>query len=516
MLRSPSPSLLSTTTRFLLRRHNSHLAVVRQHGPLRSILVRNLPRKNIDPKTGRSMQERLFALKGMGRPIESTRIFRGRKGNLENDTDTYAIIHFLSPDSAKRVVALGANGRAKPQWLKKEEKEKGKEESVGGDGLYLNGRRLSFKLIPSHRLPVEVVAAVGLKSAVRRIIIFMDGGKGLAWTSQEKEKGRDISIEGLQKELALERFGELDSVYFDSEKCALMRFTHLMSATKALRTLRQEGWRVNYSNSASPRSIRPVDEPHCLRLAPVDSPLPKALRDLESRMDLDQNPWQDILRAHVYNGRLFLHFLKPAHAKAFYDTYEGPLRKSWDPQQTPPFGFQIHAVHLGASRVLCIDGFTNPGITFDQLHRDFSKLGEIYYVFADWQRACARVVFTNYTTALKAIEDIYENPEKYGIYVGARFTFGDISNLKRYSHLRPLKVMPPAVKLPRQVGEATETQALYDVLQSSAAENLVKLDEDDWLDAEGENVEYGINTRNVVWVEQRDDNGGCRFDVHAQ
>ncbi|KAF5343033.1 hypothetical protein D9758_011165 [Tetrapyrgos nigripes] len=443
--------------------------------PLRTVVIKNFPPKAITPH--------YLALRGTGGPIESVKRHKERD-RLE--------IRYLEASSAQYVSTMAQKY----------------------PGLRLNHQRLRVGLTRTHRLPVEVVAAIGLRGASRSVRLH--------------NLTNNFTAKELETEFA--RFGEIDDVWFGRDPKAekphaVVTFCHLMAAVKAYKTARTEGWTVSFRKNL-PTVFKTSDYEHHTVFIWFSSPITvqKLLQDMDFRF---RNG--DPIRAQVSGKNAFLTFSDPANAAKFYDSYEHPqaTSKNWAIKDRTPRTAELAAVKLGASRTLFIDGFTDPRVNFDRLHEDFSKFGEIFYVFADLEKACAKVVFTNMASALKAIENIHENRSNYSVYRGARVTFGRL--MDRVPHLRPLLIPDTYADSPVQAeNESTFNQgnaspasvksqlpeepisvnAPYEGVKSGV---LANIDEsDDGYDLKSSYADEG----EWEWIERLDlTNGRMRLDV---
>ncbi|KAF5317468.1 hypothetical protein D9758_018047 [Tetrapyrgos nigripes] len=294
-------------------------------------------------------------------------------------------------------------------------------------GLELNGQFFQVKLVGQHRLPIEVIAAIGLRAASRTLVL--------------QNIRENYTAEELEEEMR--RFGEVDRVLMDpSGRGATVDFCRLITASQALKTLCKEDWDVAF-RTLIPRPEDPRNDHLTVLLGNLKSTsLQGLLRDLGSLLQFHNG---DPMSVRMFEKCAFLTFSNAENAREFFNNYKKPkgIIKDWASKIRIKNLHHRAAVKLGASRELRLDGFTDKRVDFARLHQDFSKFGEIYYVFRDWKKDHARIVFTDVISALKAVEDIYENRSNYSVYSGARVTFGHPpapkGRLHRW-HLRPLLI----------------------------------------------------------------------------
>ncbi|KAF5352174.1 hypothetical protein D9758_009206 [Tetrapyrgos nigripes] len=427
--------------------------------PSRVILIKNFP--------ATSTIDDFLSLRGTGKPIES--VIR-RKDELQ--------IHYLESDGVKSVRHFSNR-----------------------DQLVLpDGQVLTTEILHTHRLPVEIIAAIGLRGASRTIAI-----RDLRGHSKE------VLEQGMER-----RFGKVERIWVHEDGThGIVTFSHIRAAMKAQKTLLEEGWPVNFRpNLPRPERIRLRDSgrPHyAVRLEgiPVGSGARDILRDLKDILRFQNG---DPMRVHTLRDMADLFFSDPTHAEHFRKFYQPPpgVIAAWSPKDRPPAETDVAAIKLGACRTILIDGFVDPGVTFDRLHRDFSKFGEIFYVYLDPKKAHARIVYTNIASSFKAIDDIYQDRAKYDIYHGARVTFGHIrKNKKELSHLRPIFIGHGGASSKSRADETgvpSETNVTEDHIE---APSRAGDDYDDWQD-----INSSPLSGRVQWTAHQDEvTGRYRLDL---
>ncbi|KAF5352132.1 hypothetical protein D9758_009214 [Tetrapyrgos nigripes] len=433
--------------------------------PSRVILVRNFPPK--------STVADFLALKGTSHPIESIITTGLRKNTVE--------ICYLEAASAK---CTWYNGR---------------------NNLMLDGQPLSIRFQPPRRLPVEVVAAIGLYGASRGVVFR--SFRGLTKKKLEEDMTR--------------RFGKLERIWVQQEQdFGIVTFLQLQDAIKAKKTLQDEGWLVNFWESLLPqptKTIRRADPElarHGVLLEGLRDPTPRSvLRHLNDILHFRNG---DPIRIDAKDKGAILIFNSPLNAKRICEFYKPPPGVHMELIDTnPPSRRECAAVQVGASRTVVIEGYKKSAqITFDRVHEDFSKFGEIFYVYINPAKAHARVVFTNLASSLKAIEHIHENCQEYEIYHGAHITYARLLNEKeKISPLRPI-VIRPALSDKSSSHLIKSAPSTKDFERTSNPRNALmdpdaEVEFDHW-----HFIDCSPDLGEVDWVEHRDEaTGRTRLDV---
>ncbi|KAF5336301.1 hypothetical protein D9758_014483 [Tetrapyrgos nigripes] len=383
----------STSSRCLEQLSNLSLPPKPERPHSRVVLIRNFPPT--------STINDFLNLRGTNKPIES--VIRYPEYNTVE-------IRYLEPYATEYIGFLAAQSE-----------------------LVLEGQALRVENLPHRPLPVEALAAIGLRAASRTLVL-----RNLrAHFSQER-------LEKKLKEKLVRHFGKFERIWIREDgETATVTFHNLMTAVKALKTLHAEGWKVHckeglpklreFPDSAFP-TVHLSGLPHGIQPQTV-------LKNLYD--DLSSFPKGDPMRVFTNKKGAFLVFFAPPYAKKFCDIYQPPpgVTATLTNEGLTPQYAERAARRLGASRTIIIDGFKDPAITFDHIHQDFHPFGRVFYVYMDTEKAHARVVFTNISSSFKAIEDIYENRAKYKDYYGARITFGRHKQMAHYP-LRPIFIRP--------------------------------------------------------------------------
>ncbi|KAF5352175.1 hypothetical protein D9758_009205 [Tetrapyrgos nigripes] len=429
-LRHCTRSLLSSfsSSPICLRRLSSS----NHHAAARAILIQKFP-----PTA--SIND-LLSLKGLGHPVESA--FRIKHNN---DVE----IRYLEADSARYVRTFS-----------------------GRNAIIYGGQLLDIKLLPPRRLPVEIVAAIGLRAASRMVVI---------------RDTRGLTEEKLREELE-RRFGETERVWVnENDRRAVVTFSHIHEAIKARKTLQDEGWPVNFRDylPRPPKHSQTGKFPHYgVVMKGVRASPREVLRELDPILNLRNG---DPSRVQTFPQGTLLAFGDSSNADKFTRFYRPPpgVIVDFHPKHAPSL-LENAAIKLGACRTLIMDRFKDPSIDFDRLHRDFSVFGDIFYVYLDHEKAQARVVYTNIASALKAMEDIYENLAnlKYSIYNGAQITFGQFPNNRgELSPLRPLFIRRQDLEASVGVEGPTGPDNGYDDFQHIDSRPLSTIGEVEWREA---------------------------------
>ncbi|KAF5366268.1 hypothetical protein D9758_005807 [Tetrapyrgos nigripes] len=344
----------------------------------RCIRVKNLPSTFTVAK--------LVTLKGFGRPIESV---------------------IILPDSSEREIRYLQNGGA--ALAVKAARE--------GD-VVLDGQKLEVKLWTPQPLPVEIIAAVALRSASQ-----------ILWLQPPEHFKTEAALEQEVK-----RFGEVESIWIDESKGrAQVTFGDIRAAMKACKSLLSEkAWEgCTVSFYSQQERIYPREDgskhqghPHTVYLSHLppnlaSQQLSKSLKDV-----LDWKYGEPLMRLFINEDGAFLTFRNSDAAKNFYDTYEpaGSTQKSWH-RPKPPLLCQVAAANLGATRTLCIVNFDVQRIWPGRIRVDFSKFGGIVRTEVDAKNRLGFVEFMDILDACKAIEYIRENKGDFSIYAGSKIGF---------------------------------------------------------------------------------------------
>ncbi|KAF5369036.1 hypothetical protein D9758_002961 [Tetrapyrgos nigripes] len=374
------------------------MATEAPRSPTRAVLVKNLP-----PAFSVS---KLLALKGVGGPIESI---------------------VMPPESNEVKILYVQTGRATGVIKAGEE-----------GALVMDGQTLDVNLTRTEALPVEVVAAIALKSASRKI--------GLQVPEQFKT---ETALEAEMK-----RFGEIERIWIEQGgNKATVTFLNIKDALKAHKALRVEkAWEAHPVHFMSdrmqllPKKADSKDGRHSVLLQnlPFDITLPRLLTSLRGIL-----PWSNgepLMYVSMMENNAFLKFRNSTCSEMFYNTYKPTRRiqKSWPKNNHSPTLSQVTASKLGATRTLFIRDFNDPRINHERLHKDFNKFGAIVRAYVDVPNRRAWVEFVDILSPCKAIRNIQENSHDYSIYAGARVEFAYHHQLgQMHAPLRPIKI--PAV-----------------------------------------------------------------------
>ncbi|KAF5352214.1 hypothetical protein D9758_009213 [Tetrapyrgos nigripes] len=459
----PFPSFYTSPGR--CARQFSDLSTPQARPPLpsRVIVINNFP--------SISSVYDFLSLEGTHHPIEYIRRIPQRD---------QVLIRYLEAASAKYVWYLGNNKK-----------------------LALDGQLLSIASRVPRRLPVELVAAIGLKGASRMIVI----------------RDRGLTKEQVEEEMT-RRFGEVERIWVGG-KVSIVFFYEMQTAIKAQKTLHDEGWSVDFYERLPRRtsSKRKDSDPghQAVLLSGLQNATARTvLRDLDNVLRF-QN--RDLVRVQCTKSgdAARLIFSDPFNAKQlvkFYKPTSG-VHTLLVPATPPPSERERAAIQLGASRTVVIDGYKDPWISFDRLHQDFGKFGDIFYIYKNPEKAHARVVFTDITSSLKIIEHVHENRGEYDVYHGARITFAcRLKNAGEISPLRPIFIRPTlsdklTLSLPKSDASTTENLRTSHLGTTALDANE---DYDDW-----QYIDCSPDLGEVHWIERQNEATGlCRLDVRPR
>ncbi|KAF5366290.1 hypothetical protein D9758_005796 [Tetrapyrgos nigripes] len=304
----------------------------------RCILIKNLPSTFDIAK--------LLGLRGLGRHIESV-IRRPESNECE--------IRYLQ--NAGALLVVNASER----------------------GLVMDGQKLEVKLLAPQTLPVEIIAAVALRSAHRTL-----------WLRPPEQFKTEIALEQ-----ELKRFGKVEIIWIDESKGrAQVTFADIRTAIKAWKSLRSEkaweGCGVAFriiSGHILPHEedFTSQDHPSNVLLSPISDlyQLSETLKDI-----LVWKDGEPLISFHLQSNTAFLKFRNTILAKRFYDACKPPgnILKKWNYKRVPRDTNRINASKLGATRTLILTDLNDTRIESSRLHEDFSKFGSLIKTEVDWPR----------------------------------------------------------------------------------------------------------------------------------
>ncbi|KAF5366269.1 hypothetical protein D9758_005806 [Tetrapyrgos nigripes] len=392
----PRSTCLSCSRRFVRKIASEALKSSKE--PLtRCVLIKNLPPTFTVAK--------LLSLKGFGRPIESV-IRRPSSNEVE--------ICYLQPAGAACVVRAAKKG-----------------------DFVMDGQKLKVEFCRPRPLPVEIIAAVSLRPASRRLLLRLP-------KCFRTEKA-------LEEEM--QRFGEMEQMWMAEDgKKATVTFSDIATALKAGKTLRSEkAWAdSNVTFYVQYKHIYPRDPqvyPHTVCLSHLDLAPYQLLSGLKDVLDWKMG--EPLVCCSMNKNSAFLKFRDWDAAKIFYDTYNPPgrIQKSWANDETPILSNQVTAAILGASRTLSISNLDIQRIWSGRLREDFGKFGDVIRTFVELEHRRAVVEFADIMHACKAIDHIYNNGSDFSVYAGSKIGFW---------HRPRSGVTPPVFYLrPMEIGGST-------------------------------------------------------------
>ena len=263
-------------------------------------------------------------------------------------------------------------------------------------------------------------------------------------------------------EKEMKEYGNIDCISVRSQKkLAFIHFSSIEEAANAIDDMSKKaewlGKRLNFGNDRSSKAKKESNRTLYIGNIPSDLQISDLCNTLRGGM--------------LYNIKqieekqcFFVTFVDPDAALAFYNlaTYQGVVLKSrrlkvgWGKAMNLPAQAGISLLK-GATRNIYLGSVTDD-LTTDELHRDFSKFGEIEYVNILSDRNIAFVNFTNLQFAVDALDAMKEHP----LYSRFSLSYGK----DRCASMTPEEVMQPVIKMFTQYNQMYDPQTLQKIYSS--------------------------------------------------
>ncbi|KAF9077340.1 hypothetical protein BDP27DRAFT_1397733 [Rhodocollybia butyracea] len=315
----------------------------------------------------------------------------------------------------------------------------------------------------SQPIPVEILAAIGLKNASRVIRV-----------TSNNEKDIPSALKG-----DLNKCGTIESLVDDS-RSAVCHFMSIESAIKALELLRSSKTYGGYSvyfgidrKSHFPRSF-PKGSKTDIVLAslPKDATTKEILDRIQLGVPSLSRETVRSIRFRTKTRKAFINFFEPGIAKMIFDSFEkaeGNTRLtrgvsvSWLRCRTPSISTNLRiAVDAGVSRTLTVSNIKDVR-QLKSILKDIAEFGTILSNPYNSKTKTVYIEFADIYSSLKAIERIHKDPSAYPAFNKTHISFTSAT-----SSIRPMKVSLP--KTPSPTSAKPSAQAASEASSQPTAE----------------------------------------------